>query len=42
MLLHLLADDRTTKAMVDAVVGQAKILSYWEICLDTIVDAMLA
>ena len=35
-------DERATKAMVDAFIGQARGVKYWEAWLDIVVDAVVA
>ena len=35
-------DERATKAMVEALIGQARGVKYWEIWLDAVVDAVVA
>jgi hypothetical protein len=35
-------DERATKAMVEALIGQARGVKYWEVWLDAVVDAVVA
>lgn len=35
-------DERATKAMVEALIGQARGVKYWEVWLDAVVDTMVA
>jgi hypothetical protein len=35
-------NERATQAMVEALVGQARRVKYWEVWLDAVVDAVIA
>lgn len=35
-------DEKASQAMVNAVIGRAKTLKYWELCLDAVMDAVVA